>query len=152
MTADQKHSMNPSIQTSENLKNNQIADEPTMAQAFGGKVPPSFEEGGDEYLEPGETPQTEEMDALMDQYLDQMGTDLNQGQTLKVTVVAIKEDGVLVDLGEKSEGYIPLREFPVVGDVPQVKIGDEIEVVVKGYDAGMRPKRLSRTTRRCRDV
>jgi small subunit ribosomal protein S1 len=94
----------------------------------------NFEDVSDEYLEPGEAPASAEMDALMDQYLDQMSADVNQGQTMTVTVVAVKEDGVLVDLGEKSEGFVPLREFPVVDDKPRVAPGDQIEVVVKGHD------------------
>jgi small subunit ribosomal protein S1 len=99
------------------------------------EIPSTIEDQGDEYLEPGETPASAEMDALMDQYLDQMPSDVNQGQTMTVTVVAIKEDGVLVDLGEKSEGFVPLRDFPVVDDKPKVAPGDQIEVVVKGHDS-----------------
>jgi small subunit ribosomal protein S1 len=97
--------------------------------------PSRIEETADEYLEPGEAPASAELDALMDQYLDQMSMEVNQGQTLTVTVVAIKEDGVLVDLGEKSEGFISLREFPVVDGRPHVVPGEQLEVVVKGYDA-----------------
>lgn len=93
-----------------------------------------FEEGTDEYLEPGEAPVSSEENALMDQYLDQMSMDVNAGQTLNVTVVAIKEDGVLVDLGEKSEGFIPLRDFTMVAGKPRVAPGEILEVVVKGFD------------------
>ncbi|MCS6985634.1 MAG: S1 RNA-binding domain-containing protein [Leptospiraceae bacterium] len=44
-------------------------------------------------------------------------------------VVGISENYVIVDLGSKSEGRIPLREFP---EPP--KTGDIVEAIVKGFD------------------
>lgn len=97
--------------------------------------PSMFDENDDEYLDPGEsTGAPDAMDAMMDQYLDRMTPEVNSGQLLSVPVVAVKSDGVLVDVGDKSEGFVSIREFPMIGDKPQVKIGDIIDVIVKGPD------------------
>ncbi|MCL2766215.1 MAG: bifunctional 4-hydroxy-3-methylbut-2-enyl diphosphate reductase/30S ribosomal protein S1 [Peptococcaceae bacterium] len=63
---------------------------------------------------------------------------LRQGEIVKGVVVHISQDEVMVDVGAKSEGIIPLRELSCC-DVssPQdiVKIGDEIEVcIIKAED------------------
>ncbi|OPZ08294.1 MAG: 30S ribosomal protein S1 [candidate division BRC1 bacterium ADurb.BinA292] len=110
-------------------------DDEEMPASMGGSA--LFAEEEDDYLDPDEVPAaaSEEMDAMIDQYLDQMTGALSQGQLLTVPVVAIKSDHVLVDIGEKSEGIIHIREFPLRGNVPDVQLGQEIEVVVKGYDA-----------------
>ena len=97
--------------------------------------PSIFDETEDDYLAPGEnTGPGDEMDAMIDQYLDRMGPEVNQGQLLSVPVVAVKSDGVLVDVGDKSEGFVNIREFPMIDDKPQVKVGDIIDVIVKGPD------------------
>lgn len=94
-----------------------------------------FDETDDDYMEPGETAAAPDaMDAMIDQYLDKMAPEVNMGQLLSVPVVAVKSDGVLVDVGDKSEGFVSIREFPMVGDKPQVKPGDVIDVIVKGPD------------------
>ena len=58
---------------------------------------------------------------------------VNTGDILKGTVVHISPDEVMVDIGAKSEGVIPIRELSCCEvNTPQdiVKIGDEIEVYV----------------------
>ena len=100
--------------------------------------PSIFDEVDDDYVDPGmevDTVESREMDAMMNQYLDQMGSSARQGELVNVPVVAVKEDHVLVDVGDKSEGIIGIREFPFVGDKPMVKVGDVIEAVVRGFDA-----------------
>ena len=96
--------------------------------------PSIFDEADDDYLEPGEIAEQDEMDAMMAQYLDQMPGMVNQGQLMTVPVVAVKSDHVLVDVGEKSEGIIDIREFPHIDGKPNVKVGDMIDAVVKGPD------------------
>jgi 4-hydroxy-3-methylbut-2-enyl diphosphate reductase len=55
---------------------------------------------------------------------------LEERKIIKGTVVRVDSDGVLVDVGAKSEGLIPPRELPR-GEVPtDLKIGDEIDVYV----------------------
>ncbi|MCG8400456.1 MAG: 30S ribosomal protein S1, partial [Firmicutes bacterium] len=63
---------------------------------------------------------------------------LKPGETIKGVVVQVNQDEVLVDVGAKTEGVVPLRELTCYSvDNPQdiVKVGDEIEVdVLKAED------------------
>ena len=43
---------------------------------------------------------------------------------VKGRVVAVENDMVLVDVGLKSEGRIPLKEFATAGKPAEVKVGD----------------------------
>jgi len=55
------------------------------------------------------------------------------GDVIKATVVNIRSDEVMVDVGLKSEGVIPRRELSFDPSIPVdeiVKVGDEIEVMV----------------------
>ena len=59
---------------------------------------------------------------------------IRQGELLKGEVVKIGKDCVIVDIGYKSEGYIPLDEFiNSDGDLP-IKVGESIEVLVEKAD------------------
>ena len=49
---------------------------------------------------------------------------LEEGQILKGTVIDITPDHVTVDVGYKSEGQIPIREFLRRDRKVDVKIGD----------------------------
>src|SRR5580658_10571758 len=51
---------------------------------------------------------------------------------LEGTVVAVTDDSVLLDIGYKSEGILPLSGFQSVGEA--VKPGDKFLVTVKGRD------------------
>ena len=54
-----------------------------------------------------------------------------EGEIVKGEVVAIDKDSVIVDIGFKSEGEIPLSEF---GEPPLVKVGDEIDVFLENVE------------------
>ncbi len=59
------------------------------------------------------------------------GADSFEGRVVKGTVTAIENDLVVIDVGLKSEGRVPLREFaPAPGQKPDLKVGDEVEVFV----------------------
>ena len=61
----------------------------------------------------------------------------NKGDVIKGTVIQVLDDEVMVDVGGKSEGIIPLREmsFKDVNSAKElVKIGDELEVLVLKWD------------------
>ncbi len=51
-----------------------------------------------------------------------------EGEILKGKVVKISSADVLIDIGFKSEGAVPIREF---GDKPEIKVGDEVNVLVE---------------------
>jgi len=68
---------------------------------------------------------TEDMEKL---YSETM-RDFREGRVLKGRIIRINPDSVLVDIGYKSEGSIPLAEFKSEsGEIPPLKVGEEIEV------------------------
>tara|TARA_Y100000022_G_C13252259_1_gene377796 strand:- start:343 stop:2013 length:1671 start_codon:yes stop_codon:yes gene_type:complete len=54
-----------------------------------------------------------------------------EGEIIKGTVLSIVNDTVVVDVGLKSEGRIPLKEFHSPGEDHNVKIGDEFDVYLE---------------------
>ncbi|RMD71124.1 MAG: 30S ribosomal protein S1 [Gammaproteobacteria bacterium] len=69
---------------------------------------------------------------------------LRPGAIIKATVVDIKPDVVIVDAGLKSESAIPIEQFLNEEGVPEVAIGDQVEVVVEAIEDGTGETRLSR--------
>ena len=53
-----------------------------------------------------------------------------EGEIIAGTVVAVGRDTVVVDIGGKSEGVIPLREFADAAGVTAVKAGDKVDVYI----------------------
>ena len=62
---------------------------------------------------------------------------LRRGEVVEGTVMAIQRDGVLVDLGSKSEGIIPTHEMHSLGAEPlsKVSVGESILVYVMQPEA-----------------
>ncbi|MBN1942622.1 MAG: S1 RNA-binding domain-containing protein [Phycisphaerae bacterium] len=58
------------------------------------------------------------------------GSGLRKGR-----IVSIQGDDIFVDVGGRSEGLLPANQFPE--DEPLPKEGDEIEVLIEGYDDGI---------------
>ena len=53
------------------------------------------------------------------------------GEIVKGVVVDVNRDEVMIDIGFKSEGYIPASEFDAgQNDLPTVQVGDEIDVYI----------------------
>jgi 4-hydroxy-3-methylbut-2-enyl diphosphate reductase len=60
---------------------------------------------------------------------------LQERQIIKGTVVRVDTEGILVDIGAKSEGLIPPKEMTRRGDEPEpVAVGDRIDVMVMRVD------------------
>ena len=58
---------------------------------------------------------------------------INEGQVVHGTVVRVDKDEVLVDIGYKSEGVIPVAELSIrrnVNPADEVSVGDEIDALV----------------------
>ena len=53
------------------------------------------------------------------------------GSVVEGTVVGIDDEFVTLDVGLKSEGRVPLREFGAAGVKSELKIGDKVEVFVE---------------------
>jgi small subunit ribosomal protein S1 len=54
--------------------------------------------------------------------------EIEEGEIVRGRVVKVSESEVLVDVGFKSEGVIPLNEF---GENPTIRVGDEISVYLE---------------------
>ncbi len=57
--------------------------------------------------------------------------DAREGEVVEGEVVEIRKDRVIVDVGFKAEGEVPLSEFPAREGRPQVSVGDKVRVVVE---------------------
>jgi small subunit ribosomal protein S1 len=73
-----------------------------------------------------QNPTRDDFAALLDESLGTRG--MVEGRVIPATVVAIEHDFVVVDIGLKTEGRIPLREFLVDDGAGQPKVGDIVEV------------------------
>jgi len=54
-----------------------------------------------------------------------------EGSVVRGFVVGIEGDSVVIDVGLKSEGRVPMKELTSPGQEPNIKVGDEIEVYVE---------------------
>jgi small subunit ribosomal protein S1 len=71
-------------------------------------------------------------------------TELMEGAVIKGTVVAIEKDLAVIDVGLKTEGRVPLKEFTVPGREPTLKVGDEVEVYLERIENALGEAVLSR--------
>lgn len=58
-------------------------------------------------------------------------TDRLEGNVLRGQIVALDSDAATIDVGLKSEGRVALKEFTVSGEVPELKVGDDVEVYLE---------------------
>ena len=66
-------------------------------------------------------------EAMMDMYNGTLAS-IEEGEIVQSTVLEIRENLVVLDIGFKSEGTIPLEEFK---DMPDLKPGDAVEVLLE---------------------
>ena len=87
-------------------------------------------------------PTRDDFAALLDQSLGSKG--MIEGRVMPATVVAIEHDFVVVDIGLKTEGRIPLREFLVDDGAGQPKPGDIVEVYLDRIENALGDAVISR--------
>ncbi len=85
---------------------------------------------------PEEPPEPMSAESLEEAY-DNSIKAFTDGEIVKGVVVDATRDEVMIDIGFKSEGYIPASEFDTGdNDLPAVQVGDEIDVyIVRREDA-----------------
>ena len=54
-----------------------------------------------------------------------------EGSVVKGSVVGVSDDYVTIDVGLKSEGRVPLKEFAAPGQDAEIQVGDSVEVYVE---------------------
>ncbi|WP_428264528.1 30S ribosomal protein S1 [Haliangium sp.] len=85
----------------------------------------------------GQTHAEDSFAALFEESLKQ--EEVNEGDILQGTVIDVGKDFVIVDIGYKSEGQIPIDEFRAADGTVQVGRGDIVDVLLESRenDAGM---------------
>jgi len=82
--------------------------------------------------------ESEDFEAMLSEY-EQGGFGLKRNDVVEGTIVQVNPDSVVVDVGYKSEGVIPIREFADEKGEINVKVGDVYDVLFGGgeSDSGM---------------
>ena len=85
-------------------------------------------------------PAREEFAKLLEEsYLADMPA---EGSVVKGRVVAIENDYAIIDIGLKTEGRVPLKEFVNAGE--EISVGDEVEVYLERIENALGEAVLSR--------
>src|SRR3954471_14808753 len=88
-------------------------------------------------------PSRDDFAALLDESLG--GRDFMEGQVVHGKVVAIEKDFAIIDVGLKTEGRVPLKEFIQPGeDKPALKVGDIVEVFLERLENALGEAVISR--------
>ncbi|MES2336555.1 MAG: 30S ribosomal protein S1 [Pseudomonadota bacterium] len=88
------------------------------------------------------TPTRDDFAAMLDHAFG--GADSFEGRVVIGTVTGIENDLAVIDVGLKSEGRVPLREFAAPGQKADLKVGDEVQVYVDRVENANGEAMLSR--------
>jgi small subunit ribosomal protein S1 len=88
------------------------------------------------------TPTREDFAKLLDEALTQATP--HEGTVVKGTIVGIEKDVAVIDVGAKTEGRVPLREFSGPGRQSDLKVGDTVEVYLERIENALGEAVLSR--------
>src|SRR4051794_38595145 len=80
-----------------------------------------------------QSPAADSFAALFEASLAQADS-LKDGDIVQGTVIKLNKDSVVVDIGYKSEGLIPMSEFAGTGGQIEVKVGDTVDVLVESKE------------------
>lgn len=75
-----------------------------------------------------------------------------EGSVVRGTVVSVDDDSVTIDVGLKSEGRVPIKEFTTPGQDPEIAVGDKVEVYVERMEDREGQAVLSREKARREEV
>jgi small subunit ribosomal protein S1 len=87
-------------------------------------------------------PSREDFAKLLEESFDH--GNLQEGSVVKGTVVGLEKDVAVIDVGLKTEGRVPLREFAGPGRQAELKIGDTVEVYLERVENALGEAVLSR--------
>jgi small subunit ribosomal protein S1 len=88
------------------------------------------------------TPSRDDFAAMLEASFDAQSP--QEGNVIKGTVVAVENDMAVIDVGLKTEGRVPLKEFSMPGQPANVKIGDVVEVYLERVENALGEAVLSR--------
>ena len=102
-------------------------DEPEISESDTEQPPPTEEPA----IESEEEQVTTMSQESLEEAYDNSMKAFTDGEIVKGTVVDVSRDEVMIDIGFKSEGYIPASEFESGEDsIPLVQVGDQIDVYI----------------------
>jgi small subunit ribosomal protein S1 len=87
-------------------------------------------------------PSREDFAAMLEQSFETQSP--QEGAVIKGRIVAIENDFAVVDVGLKTEGRVPLKEFSMPGVPASVQMGDEVEVYLERVENALGEAVLSR--------
>ena len=88
------------------------------------------------------TPSTDDFASMLEASFET--NDMSEGSVVKGTVTAIEKDIALIDVGLKTEGRVPLREFYTPGSDENIKVGDTVDIYLERIENALGDAVLSR--------
>lgn len=71
--------------------------------------------------------------------------DIQEGEVVTGTVVQVNPEHVMVDVGSKSEGQVPIEEFQDEDGKLTVRVGDKVQVLLEDTEQSSGQVRISKT-------
>ncbi len=87
-------------------------------------------------------PSREDFAAMLEESFGRL--DLHEGSVVKGRIVGIEKDIAVIDIGLKTEGRVPMKEFAGPGREAALKVGDEVEVYLERVENALGEAVLSR--------
>ncbi len=87
-------------------------------------------------------PTSEDFAALLEESFGEGSP--KEGSVVKGTIIAIENDLAVIDVGLKTEGRVPLKEFQAPGSTVTLEPGDEVEVFLDRIENALGEAVLSR--------
>ncbi|MGB0906771.1 MAG: 30S ribosomal protein S1 [Maricaulaceae bacterium] len=87
-------------------------------------------------------PTTDDFASMLEAALET--NSMSEGSVVKGIVTAIEKDMVIIDVGLKTEGRVPMREFYTPGADASVNVGDEVDIYLERIENALGDAILSR--------
>lgn len=87
-------------------------------------------------------PSTEDFAQLLEESF--VNSSMEEGSVIKGKVVGFEKDLAVIDVGLKTEGRIPLKEFGMAGQPANLEVGDDVEVYLERVENALGDAILSR--------
>ncbi|MFW6081194.1 MAG: 30S ribosomal protein S1 [Desulfosalsimonas sp.] len=84
-------------------------------------------------LDAGEDSPEQSMEALLEMYEESIKR-FEEGEVVNGRIISVDKDHVLVDVGYKSEGLIPIHEFKDGDGNVNAAVDDDVEVMIEWWD------------------
>ncbi len=91
-----------------------------------------------------EIPMEESDDQQMSELYEESLRRVQEGEVVKGRIVSVTKDFVMVDIGYKSEGQIPIAEFTTPEGEVTAQVGDQVEALLEGSETEEGPLMLSK--------